>query len=147
MNTPSKEYINLICELYGDAYDDREEDSRINGENWEPGRRAEHKSIRLFQAELRGKGIYLSRSKIQKILITGRVWTTERNREVVSLFEKYTTEKKMTPTEAVHAIAKHLDISPVAVSINLPYQKVVYELDEKSKNAKRIEKYREKRGK
>ena len=147
MNTPSRDYIDMICRLYGDAYDDREEDSRINGENWEPGRRAAHKSIRLFQAELREKGIDLSRSKIQKILITGGVWTTERSREILSLFESYTTEKKMTSAMAIRAIAKHLDISPVAVSINLPYQRVVYELYEKSRNALRIEKYREKKKK
>ena len=72
MQTSSQDYINFICRLYGDAYDDREEDSRIGGENWEPGMRAAHKSIRLFQKELHEVyDIRLSRSKIQKILITG----------------------------------------------------------------------------
>ena len=36
----------------------------------------------------------------------------------------------MHPTAVVTGIAKHLDISPVAVSINLPYQKVVYHPDD-----------------
>ena len=31
---PSKEFINKICSLYGDVYDDREEDSRPGGEDW-----------------------------------------------------------------------------------------------------------------
>ena len=143
---PTKDYVDFICRLYGDAYDDREEDSRIGGENWEPGKRAGHKSIRLFQEELAGvHGISLSRSKIQKILITGGLWSTERSREIEQLYQEYTTEKKMKPTAAIRAIAKHLSISTVAVSINLPYQKVAYELDEKSRNAQRIEKCRRKK--
>ena len=31
MKTPSKEFIDLICRLYGDKYDDREEDSKPGG--------------------------------------------------------------------------------------------------------------------
>lgn len=29
--TPSQEYIAMICRLYGDKYDDREEDGKIRG--------------------------------------------------------------------------------------------------------------------
>ena len=35
--TYGQAYIVMICRLYGDKYDDREEDSRIKGLNWEPG--------------------------------------------------------------------------------------------------------------
>ena len=45
--TPSSDYINLICSLYGDVYDDREEDSRPGGESWEPGVKAMHKSLNV----------------------------------------------------------------------------------------------------
>ena len=38
--TPSQEYIAMICHLYGDKYDDREEDSKIKGLDWEPGVKA-----------------------------------------------------------------------------------------------------------
>lgn len=144
-NTPSEDYINFICQLYGDAYDDRDEDSHIGGMNWESGRRASHKSIRLFQEELRDiHGINLSRSKIQKILVSGNRWSTERSREIAELYEKKLAEG-MTPKEAVASIASHLNISTVSVNINLPYQKVVYALDNKSRNAQRIEKYRRKK--
>lgn len=135
----------MICRLYGDVYDDREEDSRIGGDSWEPGKKAVHKSIRLFQMELEEVyGLRLSRTKIQKILITGARWTTERSREIGRLFEEY-TQTKMSPRDAVRVIAAHLGISTVSVTINLPYQKGVYELDEKSENAKRIKRLREKR--
>ena len=76
--TPSQEYVALICRLYGDKYDDREEDSKIRGLDWEPGVKASHKSMAAFQKELEEvHGIHLSRTKLQKILITGNCWTTE----------------------------------------------------------------------
>jgi hypothetical protein len=34
---PSAEFIDQICSLYDDIYDDREEDSSIGGEDWAPG--------------------------------------------------------------------------------------------------------------
>lgn len=142
---PSMAFIHFICRLYGDTYDDRDEDSRIGGEHWEPGKRAAHKSIRIFQDELKNEyGISLSRSKIQKILITGDCWLTERSREIGELFDYLTREKGLSATAATSTIAADLGISAVAVSINLPYRKVVYSLEEKSKNAQRIQKCREK---
>ena len=146
--TPSQDYVSLICRFYGDVYDDREEDSRIKGLDWEPGVKAAHKSLAAFQKELEQvHGIHLSRTKLQKILITGHCWTTERSREVQWLFEDYTAPmdqdgKGLDPDAAIREIAKHLEISTVSVLINLPYGKVVYDLEEKSTNARRIEKCR-----
>jgi hypothetical protein len=146
--TPSQEYVSMICGLYGDKYDDREEDSKIKGLDWEPGVKAQHKSIAAFQKDLENvHGIHLSRTKLQKILITGHCWTTERSREIQWLYEEYTTPennggKGMDPNKAIIAIAKHLEISTVSVIINLPYGKVVYDLEEKSANARRIDKCR-----
>ncbi|WP_274941046.1 hypothetical protein [Chordicoccus furentiruminis] len=48
----NEDFIDHICDLYGDYYDDTEEDSSIGGANWTPGQRAEHKSLRVFQEEL-----------------------------------------------------------------------------------------------
>ena len=149
--TPTLEYVTFICRLYGDRYDDREEDSKINGLNWEPGVKAGHKSMASFQKELEEvHGIHLSRTKLQKILITGGCWTTERSREIQWLYEEYTAAKKsggrgLSSEDAVRAIAKHLGISTVSVTINLPYGKVVYGLENKSANAKRIDKWRTKK--
>ena len=89
--TPSQDYVAMICHLYGDVYDDREEDSRIKGLDWEPGVKASHKSMAAFQKELEDEhGIHLSRTKLQKILITGHCWTTERSREIQWLYDEYT---------------------------------------------------------
>ena len=86
----------------------------------------------------------LSRTKIQKILISGGRWTTERSREIWRLFDEYAHQAKQkvnrkTISRIIRKIARELDISPVSVSINLPYQKTVYDLEEKTENARRID--------
>ena len=61
--TPSQDYVLMICRLYGDVYDDREEDSKIKGLDWEPGLKSAHKSLGAFQKELdEVYGIHLSRT-------------------------------------------------------------------------------------
>jgi len=136
---PSAEFIDQICFLYHDSYDDREEDSSIGGDNWAPGQKALHTSLNVFQKELeKGYDIKISTAKIRKILITGGCWTTERSREVAELFAKY---------RSVSKVAKELGLSETLVKTYLPYAKVVYDLENKSGNAKRVERSREKRRK
>ena len=135
---PSADFIEQICFLYNDIYDDREEDSSIGGDDWAPGTTALHTSLISFQKELEEYGIKLSTAKIRKILITGGCWTTERSREVANLYEKY---------GSISRVAKELGLSETLVKTYIPYQKVVYDLDDKSGNAKRIDRWREKRNK
>ena len=140
---PSKEYIEYICNLYGDIYDDRIEDCRPPaagndfrdpGEEWRPGQVADHKSIVAFQRELKAIGINLSSSKIRKILITGGCWSTERSREIADLFDLYISPKDnggygFSEDLAVKKIAAELEVSLVTVNVNLPYRNVVYNLE------------------
>lgn len=163
---PSNEYIKHICELYNDYYDDRIEESnpptagnnpKTAGEDWRPGVLAAHKSLVAFQKELEEEGIRLSTSKIKKILVTGGCWTTARSRQVQELYDRYTKEgvrdeddpdtagKILTAAEAVERISKELRISKVSVSVNIPYQDVVYKLEQRSKNAIRCARYRKKK--
>ncbi len=166
INGISQEYINKICRLYGDYYDDRIEDSRPPsagkkdgiadlrrpGTDWYPGMPAGHKSLGAFQRELRDEhGIRLSTSKLRKLLISGGVWTTERSREVQSLFFSLTNQDQdadkaaMTEEEAVLEISRILEISTVTVIVNLPYLKCVNRLENRSKNAVRCDRYRRKK--
>ena len=135
---PSAEFIDQICSLYNDVYDDREEDSSIGGDDWAPGKTALHTSLNSFQKELEEYGIKLSTAKIRKILITGGCWTTERSREVADLYKKY---------GSISRVAKELGLSETLVKTYLPYGKVVYDLDDKTGNARRVERWREKRKK
>lgn len=155
----SYEYIMKICRLYNDKYDDRVEDSKppttgtgvcIPGDDWKPGMQSAHKSLAAFQRELAGKGIKLSTSKIKKILITGGLWTTERSREVQRLFKQYVTAaadggEGLSEAAAVKKISLVLGISTVSVSVNIPYYHVVYNLENKTSNARRCERYKERR--
>ena len=157
----SNAFIQNICILYGDCYDDRLEDSRPPaagtkngqtdkrqaGRDWEPGIPAAHKSLSAFQRELAGKhGIHLSTSKIRKILISGGLWTTERSREVQGLYAELTrTESGITPEQAVSLISKELGISKPTVVMNLPYINGVNRLEPRSQNAKRCARYRAKK--
>ncbi len=134
---PERDYIRRICALYNDLYDDRKEDSRPGGESWVPGKKALHTSLESFRRELQdGYGIWLSTAKIRKILITGGRWTTERSREVAELYERY---------GSVSRVAEELGLSPGLVTTYLPYQRTVYDLEEKSGNARRIDRWRERR--
>lgn len=156
---PSKEFIDYICKLYDDVYDDRVEDCkpptagveyRVPGSDWIPGQTTKHKSLITFQKEMENMGIKLSSSKIRKILITGGCWSTERSREIGELFNEYTKPKSeggegMPNDEAISKISAELDVSVVTVSVNLPYQNVVYKLENKSSNAKRCARYKERK--
>ena len=145
MKTATKEFIDLICRLYGDIYDDREEDSKPGGESWVPGQKARHKSLLAFQKELEEvHDIKLSKSKILKILISGNCWTTERSREVSSLYEEL-IGRGMKKDEAIKVIAKELEISVAMVCMSLPYDRVVYDVPGKSSNAVRCDRSRLKR--
>ena len=133
---PSQEYIDYICGLYGDTYDDRQEDSKPHGKDWIPGASANHKSLEGFRKQLKENyDIELSTAKIRKILITGGRWSTERSREI---------QRKYTELKSVTLVAESLGLSAALVVMNMPYEKVVYDLEDKSGNAKRIEKWRNK---
>lgn len=133
---PTAEYVAYICSLYGDTYDDRDEDSRPGGEDWIPGEKALHLSLSAFQKELEEQGISLSTAKIRKILITGGCWSTKRSRDVAELYEKY---------QSISRVAAELGVTDALVTMYLPYGKAVYDLEEKSGNARRIERWREKK--
>ena len=157
----SRAYIQKICVLYDDLYDDRSEDSRPptagsrNGQadkrpagaDWEPGTPAGHKSLNAFQKELSEKhGIHLSTSKIRKILVSGGLWTTERSREIQALYVEMTqTQSGIDPEQVVSLISKQLGVSKPTVVVNLPYINGVNRLDHKSTNAQRCAKYRKKK--
>ena len=160
-NPVSAAFIRQICDLYGDYYDDRIEDSRPPsaglkdgkadkrepGQDWQPGLQACHKSLSAFQRELKeNHGIHLSSSKIRKILISGGRWTTKRSREIQGMYAELTRSgSDISPERTVNVISKRLGVSESTVVVNLPYINSVNGLELKSKNADRCAKYRARR--
>ncbi len=133
---PSKKYVDYICKLFNDAYDDRIEDSKLQGADWKSGgKKADHMSLERFRKMLKADyDIELSTAKIRKILITGNCWTTTRSRQI---------KKKFDELGSVRKVANELKVSAAFVTMNLPYEKVVYDLKDKSGNAKRVERWRQ----
>ena len=107
-----------------------------------------HKSLSAFKKELEETyDIKLSNSKILKILITGGVWSTERTREVGYLYETMTTPvadggEGLEKKAAMKRIAEELEISQAMVCMSLPYGRTVYDLEDKSSNAVRCDRWR-----
>lgn len=136
------DFIDRICELYNDCYDDAEEDSSIGGSDWKPGKLANHKSLASFKAELEESGIYLSTGKIRKILITGGRYSTTLSRSIDEELENYayiTSDK-----ERIAKVAEKLSLSPKTVSMYMPYTRQVYN-ESPSQNAQSVKKWRLKR--
>lgn len=159
-NPYSDAFIAKICALYSDRYDDRMEDCRppsagkkngmaqihLAGADWQPGIAAGHKSLSSFKKELVEVGINLSTSKIRKILISGGVWTTERSREVQAMYSALLHgSSNIKPDQAISVISEKLGVSKATVTINLPYINGINGLDQKSANAIRCARYREKK--
>lgn len=127
--------------MYGSSYNDLEEDSSPGGEDWTPGKTAQHKSLRHFQEELEEQGIKLSTCKIRKILITGDVYSTKLSRAVAMEYEKFSL---LPRKERLEKTAKAIGMSTSTVITYLPYQRQVYN-EEPSENAKTIKKWRAKK--
>lgn len=134
-------FIGRICDLYGDSYDDTVEDSSIGGEDWAPGKKADHKSLRAFQEELNELGIHLSTGKIRKILITGGKFSSELSRSINREWERYNS---LPVAERRKRVAEVLDISTNTVVAYLPYQRQIYN-EEPSSNAQSIKRWRDKK--
>ena len=122
------------------------------GNDWVPRQIASQKSLISFQKQLADMEIKLSTSKIRKILITGGCWSTERSRQIRRLLEVYTKAlseggEGLNVETVVRRISKELGISMATVTINITYQDVVYKLDNRSGNARRCERYRERKRK
>lgn len=133
----TQEFIVYICTLYGDVYDDTKENSSIKGDDWTPGKQSEHKSLRRFREELEEQyNIKLSTTKIRKILISGGCYSTELSRSIMHEWEIYHNAAK---------VAEVLDISESSVWTYLPYTKTVYDLADKSDEAKSIQRWRAKK--
>jgi len=79
------------------------------------------------------KSLGLSPMKARKILITGGCYSTDLSDEIVELYRDGKT---------VGEIAEILKMSPANVNAYLPYEKIIYNMEERSPNADRHVRYR-----
>lgn len=78
--------------------------------------------------------VEMSATKVRKILITEKMWSSKRSREIGTLFDQ---------GKSAAEIAEALGISRTMVQNYLPYERGLYDTPEKSDTAIRSEKYRE----
>ena len=148
--TPSGEFIEMICRMYGDEYNDEAEDSAPGGLDWVPGMKARHKSLEAFRRELEENGIHMSTGKIRKILITGGLWSTESSREIGAMYETLTAAVEdggegLSQAAARKRMEEETGLSQGMITMLLPYDRVVYGVPGKSRNAVRCDRCREKK--
>lgn len=78
--------------------------------------------------------VEMSTTKVRKILITKGLWSSKRSKQISELFHKGKSSSE---------IAEILKITRAMVQNYLPYEKGLYDEDEKTDTAIRSEKYRE----
>lgn len=80
------------------------------------------------------KTLELSPMKVRKILITAGAYSTELSTEIGELFKD---------GKNVGEIAEMLNMTPANVNSYLPYERIIYNMEEKSVNADRQQRYRD----
>jgi hypothetical protein len=110
--------IERVAKYYGDPYDDRY------------GCTYDHVSLRQVAKEFN-----ITVLKARKILITANRYSIRQSREVIGLYEQ---------GESIDEIMSATGLSKSSVISYLPYQKVIYNMKNKSVGADRIERWRKK---
>ena len=75
--------------------------------------------------------------KVRKLLITGGFYDTEVFRQIRSLKEE---------GKSLEEIGNILLMKPATVRTYLPYERVIYNLEERSVNAERLQRFKERHG-
>ena len=136
--TVQGELVEKVCEYFGRVYDDFEEERHLALR----GRRAgDPKREELMKGDPTinevAEEFSMSTAKIRKILITGGCYDTEFYRNV-----KEMREEGMT----VGAIAELTGKKPITIRSYLPYERVIYMLEERSTNADRLIRFKKRWG-
>ena len=95
---------------------------------------AEYTSVSSIRAV--AKTFSLSPMKVRKLLITGGVYSTEYSEQINALYKDGKT---------VAEIAELLHTTTANVNAYLPYERIVYKMDEKSVEADRQQRYRDRK--
>ena len=136
--TVQGELVEKICSFFGRVYDDFEEERhqalrghRSGDEKWEEimmGDPTINETAEEFD---------ITSMKVRKLLITGGCYDTEMYREVNRLKEK---------GMSVEQIAEKLQKKPGTIRTYLPYERVIYNLEERSVNADRLQRFKQRWG-
>lgn len=136
--TVQGELVERICSFFGRVYDDFEEERHL-------ALRGRRPSDQKWEETMMGdptinetaKEFGITPMKVRKLLITGGSYDTETYREVKQLREQGLS---------VEQIAEKMDKKPGTVRSYFPYERVIYNLDERSVNADRLQRFKRRWG-
>ena len=130
--------VDSVCSFFGRVYDDAEHERHLALRGHRPG-------DEKWQVVMQGRPTInetaekfdVTPAKIRKILVTGGCYNTELYRQIKEL-----RKQGMDAEE----IAKKLRKTKGTIQSYLPYEKVIYMLEERSVNADRVRRFKERWG-
>ena len=130
-----KELVERICLFFGRVYDDFEEERHLALRGHRP---LDGKWEEIMMGDLTinetAKEFGITPMKVRKLLITGRCYDTEMYREVKLLREQGLS---------VEQIAMKMGKAQGTIRSYLPYERVIYNLDDRSVNADRLQRFKQ----
>ena len=130
--------IDKVCKYFGRVYDDAEQERHQSLRGHRPGDEAWQKIMQGFPTiNETAEEFHVTPAKIRKILVTGGYYDTELYRSIMEL---------RAQGLSVEEIADKLGKKKVTVQSYLPYEKVIYMLEERSVNADRVRRFKERWG-
>ena len=130
--------VKEVCAFFGRVYDDFEEERHLALRGHRPD---DEKWIEIMSDDPTinetAKAFHITPMKVRKLLIVGGYYDTTLFRDIRKMRDAGLT---------VEEIAEKLKKSPLAVRSYLPIERVIYNLDERSVNADRLVRFKEKWG-
>lgn len=130
--------VESVCSFFGRVYDDMEQEKHAALRGHQPG-------DEKWQAIMQGRSTInetavkfgVTPAKIRKILVTGGYYNTELYRLIKTM-----REQGMNLEE----IAEKLGKTKGSIQSYLPYEKMIYMMEERSVNADRMQRFKERWG-
>lgn len=136
--TVQGELVERICSFFGRVYDDFEEERHLALRGHRP---SDQKWEELMNGDPTinetAEEFGFTSMKVRKLLITGGNYDTAMYRAVKQLREQGLS---------VEQIAEKMEKKPGTVRSYLPYERVIYNLDERSVNADRLQRFKQRWG-
>ncbi len=132
------ELVEKVCAFFGRVFDDFEVERHAALRGLRPG---SMKWIEIMGDEPSinetAEKFCMSPMKVRKLLITGGCYDTEIFREI---------RKSKDTGLTVEEIAEKIKKKPITVRSYLPYERVIYNLEERSVNADKLQRFKQRWG-
>ena len=130
--------VEEVCAYFGRVYDDFEEERHLALRGHRPG---DEKWIEMMGDDPTinetARKFGITPMKVRKLLIMGGRYDTAMYREI---------QKRWKAGQTIDQIAAEMEKSPLTIRSYLPIERVIYNLEERSVNADRLVRFKERHG-